>query len=737
MTTSEGILGGLNPAQREAVETTEGPLLIVAGPGSGKTRVITHRIAYLIKGCGIKYTDILTVTFTNRAAREMRERLFGKTPDDPAAPLLGWDFRNRDLRVSTFHSFCVRMLRVNGHRIGLAPGFTIYDDDDQGNVLKEAIEMADLSSKQFPRRSVQAVISKAKSTMVDPRSLALNPANYFEERVARAYQRYEDLLDRNNAVDFDDLLFKAVDLFRRHTDVLADYQERFQYVMIDEFQDTNVVQYQLAKLVAGGHRNLCVVGDPDQSIYSWRNADIRNILSFQNDYPDAKTVNLVENYRSTENILSAAQGIIGANIMTLRKPLITSRGKGVPITVAEAHTSDEEAAFVLDHVARLEKEEGIPANNCAVMYRVNAQSRSFEELCAKRGLRYRLVGGVPFYKRKEVKDLICYLRLIANPNDWVSLVRVINTPPRGFGQRSLEDLERWAAYQDIPLFSAIERVAKGEAASPLGARATGTLRAFYQLIDDLAKESREGKTDVVGLLDRLLADTRYHNYLQEKVEHPDERWENVMELRAVAQGFQDLDLPEGLLELLERFALVAEVDNYEEGDEGVTLITLHQAKGLEFPVVFLVGMEEGLLPHSRSFDDESEMEEERRLCYVGITRAKDRVFLTRSFRRSGGFNGSGPSIPSRFLQDIPRELVQAPERPQQQPRSPWGRYAPAEETTKPEIDLKPGDKVVHKMFGQGMVINTVVVNGDVQATVVFNEAGAKKLLLGMAPLEKL
>ena len=724
MTTSGRILEGLNAAQREAVETTEGPLLIVAGPGSGKTRVITHRVAYLMGALGVRPYRILAVTFTNKAAREMRERL---------DRLGGADAR--DVIMSTFHSFCVRVLRREGHRIGLDPGFTIYDDDDQGSLLKEAIEMADLDSKRFPRRAVQGVISKAKSTMIDPRALALNPANYFEERASRAYQRYEELLTRNNAVDFDDLLLKAVQLFREDGEVLEQYQKQFQYVMIDEFQDTNVVQYELAKQMAGGYRNICVVGDPDQSIYSWRNADIRNILRFQNDYPDAKTVNLVENYRSTENILTAAQGVIAGNLMALRKPLRTSRGGGVPIIAIEAHTPEEEADFVVGQVNRLEKEEGIPARDCAVMYRINAQSRPMEEACLRRGMRYRLVGGVRFYQRKEVKDLMCYLRLLANPNDVVSLRRVINVPSRGFGQRSVEDLERWAAHQDIPLFSAIQQIADGEAVSPLGGRATGTLRGFHQLIRDLAELSRE--VDVVGLLDALLERTKYYDYLQEKVEHPDERWENVMELRAVAQEFEDLDPPEGLFSLLERFALVADVDNYEEGDEGMTLITLHQAKGLEFPVVFLVGMEEGLLPHIRSFDDEGQMAEERRLCYVGITRAKDRVFLTRSFRRRGGYGGGGPSIPSRFLQDIPRDLVQAPERPQPQPQSSWGRWAPAE-ASEPEVELKPGDKVVHKMFGQGMVINTVTVNGDVQATVAFDEKhGVKKLLLGMAPLEKL
>ena len=724
LTSSPRIFEGLNPAQKEAVETIEGPLLIVAGPGSGKTRVITHRVAYLVGGYGVSPYRILAVTFTNRAAREMRERL-----DRLAVP------QAHQVSMSTFHSFCALTLRRDGRHIGLDPGFTIYDDDDQGNVLKEAIELADLNSKQFPRRAVQSVISRAKSILVDPQALARSAANYFEERASRAYQRYEDLLLRNNAVDFDDLLLKVVQLFRHAPDVLERYQQRFLHVMIDEFQDTNVVQYALAKHIAGQRRNICVVGDPDQSIYSWRNADIRNILSFQSDYPDARIVNLVENYRSTGNILAAAQGVIAANRMRLQKELRTSRPQGAAIIAHEAYTEAEEARFVVEQVSRLASQEGVPPRDCAVMYRINAQSRALEEACLHQGMTYRLVGGVRFYQRKEVKDLMCYLRLVANPNDAVSLRRVINTPPRGIGQRSLIELEKWAEGQDVPLFHALQQAAEGNGPGALGPRAITALRSFHRLIRRLDELSQQ--VDVTELLDALLEQTAYRKYLQEKVENPDERWENVLELKGVAQEFADLAPIEGLRSLLERFALVADVDSYEEGAEGLTLITLHQAKGLEFPVVFLVGMEEGMLPHARSMESEAEMEEERRLCYVGITRAKDRVFLVRSFRRSFWGGSTGPTIPSRFLQDIPRDLVQAPERPRPQPRSPWGLNAPAE-SPEPEFDLQPGDKVLHKMFGEGMVISCAVSNGDVQATVAFDaKTGVKKLLLGMAPLEKL
>ena len=726
---SDNILQGLNPAQREAVETVDGPLLIVAGPGSGKTRVITHRIAYLLSVRGISPYRIMAVTFTNKAAREMKDRL---------ERLVG--FQANQLSVSTFHSFCAQVLRREGHHIGLDPGFTIYDDEDQGAVLKQAMEQAGLDIRQYPRRAVQGVISRAKSLLMDPRSLAMSQQSYFEERASRAYEKYEALLDRNSAVDFDDLLMKVVVLFRQNSDVLGGYQHRFLYVMIDEFQDTNTAQYALSKMVAGEYRNICVVGDPDQSIYSWRNADIRNILSFQQDYPEAATINLEENYRSTGNILEAARGLIANNRLRLDKDLRTEKEAGPPIVVHEAYTEAEEAKFVVSEVSRLKKEDGIPPRDCAVAYRVNAQSRAMEEECLKQGMPYRLVGGVRFYQRREVKDLMCYLRLVANPHDSVSLARVINVPPRGIGQRSMGDLQHWAQSQDIPLFTAIERVAEGQATHPLSPRATASVKGFYRLIHELAEASRS--VDAVDLLDGLLERISYHQYLVEGVEHPEERWENIMELRAVAQEFTELDPPEGLHQLLERFALVSDVDQYDQNADGLTLITLHQIKGLEFPVMFLIGMEEGLLPHFRSIDDEAEMEEERRLCYVGITRAKEKAYLVRSFRR--GFRGmTGPTIPSRFLSEIPQDLVQPAVKVRQPARSSWGPWAPAapqnDQEVAPALGLKAGDRVRHTKFGDGMVISCVPVDGgDQQVTVAFEaDVGVKRLLLSFAPLEKL
>ena len=715
------VLEGLNHSQREAVEAVEGPLLIVAGPGSGKTRVITHRIAYLVRVCGMSPYRILAVTFTNKAAREMKGRLEG---------LVGT--RSQELTASTFHAFCARVLRRDGHNIGLDSGFTIFDQEDQLALLKQAMEEAELDPHQYSRRAVQGVISRAKSLLMDPRELALRQESYFEERAARVYQRYEELLSRNNGVDFDDLLMKVVQLLRGHPEVLERYQQRYIHLLVDEFQDTNVSQYALAKLIATGYRNICVVGDPDQSIYSWRNADIRNILSFQEDYPDAKTVNLKENYRSTGTILEAAKGLIASNRIRLEKELWTSKDTGVPITVHEAYTEDEEAQFVIGEVARLEKDENISPRDCAVMYRVNAQSRALEEACLRRGMTYQLVGGVRFYQRREVKDLMCYLRLIANPQDTVSLARAVNTPPRALGQKSLEELGKWARGKDIPLFAAMELVAAGEAGHPLTPRAKTAMDGFVGLIHELAQRSRS--VDVVKLLDELLERIAYRQYLEGRVEHAQERWENIMELRQVAQDFHDLEPPQGLHAMLEQFALVADVDNYDEATEAMTLITLHQAKGLEFLVVFLVGMEEELLPHSRSMNDQAQLEEERRLCYVGITRAKERLYLLRSFRR--GFTGRGyATLPSRFLREVPQHLVKAaalkvPAKP---------ATTAIASPTPPIPALNVGDRVRHSVFGEGMVVSCVPEGrDDHQVTVAFEKGtGIKRLLLSLAHLEKL
>jgi DNA helicase-2/ATP-dependent DNA helicase PcrA len=714
------MLSELNPSQREAVEAIDGPLLIVAGPGSGKTRVITHRIAYLIQICGISNYRVLAVTFTNKAASEMKNRL---------GELVG--VQANGLTASTFHSFCAQLLRRDGRYVGLDPNFTIFDQDDQLALVKRAMEEAELDPHQYSRRSVMRIISNAKSNLIDPHSLALRQENYFEERASRVYMKYEELLGRNNGVDFDDLLMKAVQLLQGQADVLNKYQQRYVHILIDEFQDTNFAQYALAKLIAIGHRNICVVGDPDQSIYSWRNADISNILNFRDDYPDAKTVNLEESYRSTGTILEAAKSLIASNHTRLVKDLWTRNDSGPPIIIHETYTEDEEAQFVLSEIARL-KETGTSPKDCAIMYRTNAQSRALEEACLRHGMPYQLVGGVRFYQRREVKDLMCYLRLIANPEDTISLARVVNTPSRGLGQKSLEEISGWAAGKDIPLFTAMELVASGESGHPLTPRAQAAMTRFVVLIRELSE--RSVTVNIIQLLDDLLERISYRKYLNERGEHAPEKWENVLELRQVAQDFRDLEPPQGLHALLEQFALVSNVDRYDQTAETLTLITLHQAKGLEFPVVFLVGMEEGLLPHKRSMDDPAQVEEERRLCYVGMTRAKTRLYLLRSFRR--GFTGLGyATLPSRFLRELPQHLVQGTA-----VKTPDKIAIATAVALPPGVPiLKGGDRVHHSIFGAGMVVSCVAEGlGDYQVTVAFNDGvGVKRLLQSMAPLEKL
>ena len=730
MTQANEILEGLNPAQREAVEAIDGPLLIVAGPGSGKTRVISHRVAYLIRVCGISPYRILAVTFTNKAAREMKDRL---------QRLVGT--RVDQLSVGTFHGFCAGLLRRDGHHIGLDSTFSIYDDEDRMGLLRQAMEESDVDTRQYPPRAIHSVISRAKSLLTDAQGLSLNYQSYFEEQAAKVYRRYEELLARNNAVDFDDLLLKVVHLLRNNPEVLAKYQRRYLHVLIDEFQDTNVAQYTLAKLLAEGYKNICVVGDADQSIYGWRHADIRNILSFQNDYPEARTIALEENYRSTGTILEAAKQLIATNRMRLAKDLWTSKEKGCPVVVHEAYNEEEEAQFVIREIGRLTADESLTPGDCAVMYRVNAQSRSLEEACLRYGMKYKLVGGVRFYQRREVKEVMAYLRLINNPFDEVSLTRVINVPLRGIGQRSADELTRWARSQDIPLFTAIENLAKGDITGhPISPRAARPIAGFAGLIRGLVDDSK--KLDVVELIDEVLERTGYRQYLFDRGEKAEERWENIMELRNTAQEFRLMEPPTGLTDLLERLALVADVDNYEESTDSITLITLHQAKGLEFPVVFMVGMEDGLLPHVRSLDSAEQIEEERRLCYVGMTRSRERLYLLRAFRR--GFTGSGGSGggASRFLYEIPRHLITSAAAPEAPPKSPWGTWQPSVVTAKPEVQhalpsLQTGDKVRHNTFGEGMVVSSVSSGDDHEVTVAFTGgAGVKRLLLSFANLEK-
>ena len=735
------VLEGLNPPQQEAVRTTEGPLLILAGPGSGKTRVIAHRIAYLVSERGVDPYRILAVTFTNKAAREMRDRVYG---------LIGE--RTRALTLGTFHAVCARMLRIDGERAGVARGFVIYDDADQMTLMRRVLSDMGVDPKRHQPRAVLSAISKAKSELATPESYAQTVASYFEEIVSRAYERYEAALTANSALDFDDLLLKAALLFRHNEDVLRKYQERYLYVLIDEFQDTNVAQYVLARQLAGVHRNICVVGDPDQSIYSWRSADLRNILNFERDYPDARVVYLEQNYRSTQNILDSAHSVISVNQQRKEKKLWTEKGPGTPIVAYEAYDEEDEAEFVAGEAQKLARSGDHHYGDIAVMYRTNAQSRPLEEVFVRESLRYRLVGGTRFYERREVKDVIAYLRLIHNPFDSLSLTRVINVPARGIGQRTLEELSRWSSEMDVPAYAALQLVADEERAEggththPFASRTVKALLPFLELLNDLIAEAPS--LTVSDLLSRLLESIDYRQYLLSEFEDGEDRWDNVQELRTVAAQYDELAPEAALPTFLEEAALMTDTDDYDEKVDAVTLITLHAAKGLEFPVVFIVGLEEGLLPHIRSFDEPSQMEEERRLAYVGITRAKERLYLVRAFRRHHmGMATHNPS--SRFLKDIPQELVAAPETAGRAPGTAPSRsylravhrpFSPDSEPLPPlptEPAFAPGDHVRHARFGDGIVVSCQIEGADQKVTVAFKgEAGIKKLLLSYAPLEK-
>ena len=779
---NDDILSQLNERQREAAEAIDGPLLIVAGPGSGKTRLITYRIAYLMRVVGVSPGRIAAVTFTNKAAREMRERVESVV-----------SYGSERLTMGTFHAFCARVLRRDGEAIGLDRNFNIYDDADQQEVVKRSMRELDIDPKQFAPRAIHSAISNAKSQLLTAEGFAMRNASYFDEVVARVYERYETLMARADAVDFDDLLMKTYFLLHDDAKTAEKYQDRYVHFMIDEFQDTNVAQYAIARIIAQKHRNLCVVGDPDQSIYSWRNADIRNITSFQSDFPEARIVPLEQNYRSSQTILDASSRLISAGarrVVDVEKKLFTENGPGVPISMSEGYDEEEEAQLVLKEIASLTRSSvGSPAErklgDIAVMYRVNAQSRALEESCLRYGIPYQVVGGMKFYQRQEVKDLAAYLRLISNPHDDVSLMRVINLPRRGIGQRTLDELARLARDGGTSAFDAIlaaspqTELGGPMVAAPFTARAARALGDFRDLIAGLRAEA--DSLDIIELIDRVLDRSGYRKHITESDdERADDRLDNINEFKSSAREFMGIPTLEGLNAFLESVSLVSDVDSMEEKPDSITLITLHQAKGLEYPVVFMVGMEDGLLPHSRSMDDPAALEEERRLCYVGMTRAKDRLYMTRAFRR--GFRGGmGPNMPSRFLLDIPQELVARPEDPQPETPKPAptrerssgqdggfrfsrvsrqpaptsggvrstqsrrsGRTAtpvtrrrggpPSAQPAAPAFAT--GDKVRHPTFGDGIVVSSEASGGDIQVTVAFDGQGVKRLLLSFAQLEK-
>jgi DNA helicase-2/ATP-dependent DNA helicase PcrA len=740
-------LAGLNSKQQEAVQAISGPVLILAGPGSGKTRVITQRVAYLVKTVGVSPRRILAVTFTNKAAKEMVERLDKLVPGSV-----------KDLTVGTFHSICAKILRIDGKAIGIQPEFVIYDGDDQTSIIKRCFAELNLDPKQHPPQAVISAISKAKSKMISPADFAKHSRSYFEEVIGRVYERYEKNLIESKALDFDDLLGKTVLLFRKNPEILARYQERYIHVMVDEFQDTNMVQYELIKQVGAKYRNICVVGDPDQSIYSWRAADLRNILSFEHDYPDAKVVLLEQNYRSTKNILETASNVISVNQKRKAKTLWTENDQGERTVVVEAYTEQEEAQFVVREIEQQVAKNKHRLGDFAVMYRTNAQSRVLEEAFIRYGVAYRLVAGTRFYERREVKDVIAYFRMIQNPQDSVSLQRIINVPGRGIGQTTVAKLSAWAqsmgasTYDALRLLVDLKQNQNTGAAEvpemPFEGRAGDTLARFSEMMAGFVEKSQN--TNLVELFDLVVESS---NYKQFTLNDPDgaERWENILELRTVAQQYKDLSPRESLAAFLENAALVSDVDGYDASLDRVTLITLHQAKGLEFPVVFIVGAEEKLLPHVRSMDDPDQLEEERRLFYVGITRAKQRLYILHAFRRTL-MGQSTVNPPSRFLDDIPKHLITSPGWQQGRENKvtdavyAWNRVRVDEvpgatEKEKPAglpaVDLKAGDRVRHSIFGEGVVVSNKKVKADNEVTVAFSGQGIKKLLLSLAHLEKI
>ncbi len=722
------ILRDLNPAQREAVQAIEGPVLVLAGPGSGKTRVLTHRVAYLVRECGVNPYNIMAVTFTNKAAQEMKGRL---------DHLLGQ--RLRGLTIGTFHAICSRVLRREAERLDVSSDFVIYDRSDQLGLVRQALKDLNLDDKMYRPQTVLGTISRAKNELIGPESFA--PQTYWQEVAGRVYTRYQELLLANNAQDFDDLLMNAVHLFTQHPDVLAKYQRRYLHILVDEFQDTNTAQYALVRRLADKTGNLFAVGDEDQSIYAFRGADFRNVHRFRRDYPDARLVLLEQNYRSTQSILDVAKTVISYNVHRTPKNLHTEKGRGLPIVVHEAYNEQEEAQYAVDQIALLVAEGTCQPGDCAIMYRTNAQSRVLEDAFVRAGLPYKLVGATRFYARREIKDVLAYLRLVHNPHDSVSLDRIINVPSRGIGPKTRSTLETFAEELRVPIYTALQMLREEgkEGTAPFSTRARRVLVGFVDLLDELIT-ARE-KLNVLELLDLVLDKSGYSNYIRDGTEEGEDRWNNILELRTVAREYLDLPPGTSLTTFLEEVALVSEVDNLDEAANVPTLLTLHMAKGLEFPVVFIVGLEDGLLPHSRSFDDPEAMEEERRLCYVGITRAKERVYLVHAFRRTM-YGESQVGEPSRFITDIPDHLVEgrgfAQEAPGEKERSyRWQAQWPV--TSEPVMtgQFETGDRVRHRRFGEGIVIESKVVGADEEVTVAFEEKGLKRLLASFAKLEKL
>jgi DNA helicase-2/ATP-dependent DNA helicase PcrA len=739
------LLDQLNPVQQKAVLETEGPLLVFAGAGSGKTRVLTYRIAYLVQEKGVPPRNIFAVTFTNKAADEMRERV---------EKLLGGSAKG--VWVSTFHSACARILRQHIEQLGFKRNFVIYDDQDQERHLKTIMKELNLDFKMFPPRAIQSGIDQLKNEGMTPDRYSPNPYNIFQKRLALVYQRYQEDLKRNNALDFGDLLVFVAILFRRFPEVLGSYQNLCRYVMVDEFQDTNLIQYQLIRQMVEDHHNICVVGDDDQSIYRWRGAEIGNILNFEKDFPEAKVITLEQNYRSTQNILDAAHHVVRRNRYRKEKKLWTENPEGEPLFFYVAEDEDDEARFVvqkiMEHASNGKSVR--PYHDISVFYRINAQSRAIEDELVKRKIPYTVVGGMKFYERKEIKDILAYLKLIDNPSDGLSLRRIINVPPRGIGEKTVEKIEVFSREKGIPLYEGLKQAIE-EDWLPHAARAR--MKQFVQLIETLRKDVETFTLSQLTLA--LLAETEYLQRLKE--EGTDEalsKVENVDELINVLMGLEQGEEKVSLESFLDKVSLVTDVDLYEDKGNRVSLMTLHCAKGLEFPVVFIVGIEEGILPHYRRGEEIEDMEEERRLFYVGMTRAKERLFLSRAEERST-FGVGRANLPSRFLDELPMESLQL-ERKRGRMESLFSQDNPWRDdvdqtrvrtddlsqetfsegsgiTLSPEgfFQLKVGMRVRHPKFGQGKVTSVEGIDEDQKATIFFGNMGPKRLKVRYANLE--
>jgi DNA helicase-2/ATP-dependent DNA helicase PcrA len=717
-------LDKLNPQQRQAVTFGAGPILVLAGPGSGKTRVLTQRVAYLI-GCeGVRPYQILAVTFTNKAAREMEGRVRGLLGEEATSGL--W--------LGTFHATCARLLRREAEHLPFDSSFVIYDEDDQQRVVKAAIRDLNLDDKTYRPPSVHGAISRAKNDLIFPEDYPVQ--TYRDEVIRRIYKRYQELLKQNNAVDFDDLLLWTAWLLSENPAVREKYARRFVHVLVDEYQDTNYAQYILLKHLASVHRNVFVVADPDQSIYAWRGADYRNVQRFEQDYPDCQVVLLEQNYRSKQTILDAAMSVIDRAPHRRRKKLFTERGQGERLFYYEANDDYGEASFVVDGIVQLVASKQFEAGECAVMYRTNAQSRLLEEAFLAARLPYRLVGAQRFYGRREVKDIIAYLRLVHNPADEVSLDRVVNVPPRGIGDKTVLALHTTARRANVSPSALLFDLARGDA-SPFWAQITGRavlpLADFGSLLSSWRAEAP--RATVTELFDRVATDINYKEYLDDGTEEGAERWENVQELRRLTVEYESRTL----IEFLENVALISDQDTLTEGQNAPTLLTLHAAKGLEFGVVFIVGLDDGILPHSRSFDEPEAMEEERRLFYVGITRAKDRLYLIRCLRR-GGRGYAEETYPSRFLDDIPPELLNGKSRAGRRSQhfsntQSWTTPSTPKPAAVKRTTFKAGMRVKHQFWGEGIVLTSRIQDDDETVDVEFESVGNKRLAASLANLK--